>query len=259
MSSDLQNKMYHFETDPPKEVWNKIADALDADAEQPFPQRLFTYEEQPPAHIWTHIESSLEETEPAIKVVPITRYKKPLRYVAAAASIIAVIFFVATLNNKQTGAGSVIGTETVNTTNQSSILPLDKPQPVEVPLQEQGQASDLSVAVENHELDQPLKKKSIAPIRPQSISRSFAFAERFIPRKAAKENFFDFSELDNYMVYSDENGNAVKLPKKLYSLVHCEDGDYSCQERIKTLQRKMASSATTTDFGGILEIIRQLQ
>jgi hypothetical protein len=89
--------------------------------------------------------------------------------------------------------------------------------------------------------------------------RSFAFSNQSLPQKANKEELLNYSELDSYMVYSDGDGNAMKLPKKLFSLVHCQDGDYTCKERIKQLQQKMASGATTTDFAGIIEILRQLQ
>lgn len=261
MNSDLQNKLFHFEADPPREVWNKIADALDADTEETFPQRLFSYEEQPPAQIWQSIETSLEEPEPAIKVVPITKFKKPLRYVAAAASIIGIIFLATTIVNKKTGAGAVIGgTETTTVTatpNQSSVLPVDKPKLIKdstADKQLSNQSADESIAKNN----QP-KKRALTFIRPQGIFHSFSFSRQSLPSKADKEQLLDYSELDSYMVYSDGDGNAMKLPKKLFSLVHCQDGDYSCKERIKKLQQKMASGATTTDFGGIIEILRQLQ
>jgi hypothetical protein len=260
MSSDLQNKMFHFEADPPKEVWNKIAGALDADNEQEFPQRLFNYEVQPPVNIWDKIEASLEE-ESAIKVIPITRYKKPLRYIAVAASIIAAFFLTTNLLNKKTGTGSVIGgTETVNTTNQSSILPLDnsgtQPGVAIVP-----KKTVSTTAAENDVTndEKTVRRRSLVSIRPQNILSIASIKKGFIPAIASKEVLFDFSEMNNYMVYSDGKGNAMRVPKKLFSLLFCADGDYSCNERIRQLQQKMATSATTTDFGGILEILRQLQ
>lgn len=258
MNSDLQNKMYHFEADPPPEVWNKIADALDE--EETYPQRLFSYEEQPPAQVWKNIEAVLEDsTAPAIKIVPFTRYKKPVRYLAAAASILAVVLFTITFDNKKTGAGSVIGgAETVVTTNQSSIVPLD------IPNTEKGQAPPADVVItqsdkEDNITRQTDQKRTASSIRPQTIFRSFSFSQKFIPKSINKEALFDFSSSDNYMVYSDGAGNAMKLPKKLFSLVHCEDGDASCKERIHQLQQKLAAGAATTDFVGILEILRQLQ
>lgn len=260
MSSDLQNKMFHFEADPPKEVWNKIADALDADIEQTFPQRLFNYQEQPPAGIWDKIETSIEE-EPAIKIIPITRYKKPLRFVAAAASIIAAVLLTTNLVNKKTGSGSVIGsTETVNTTNQSTVLPFDNSDSENSnTLTPRKEPAISSIVTSGTNEEETVKRRTLASIRPQNISPLTSIRNRFIPAKADKEAFFDFSEMENYMVYSDGNGNAMRVPKKLFSLVSCEDSDNSCKERIRQLQQKMAASATTTDFGGIIEILRQLQ
>jgi hypothetical protein len=259
MNSDLQNKMYHFEADPPPEIWNKIADALDDKIEQTFPQRLYHYEEQPPVQTWATIESSLQESEePAVKVVPITRYKKPVRYVAAAASIIAAIFLVTTISNKKTGAGSVLGgTEPTVTTNQSSIVPLDRP------ATETGSTTIVRTSTptekEENRTTPTTTKRSTSPVLPQALLRTFSLGQKFIPRKADKEALFEFSVLDSYMVYSDDEGNAMKLPKKLFSLVHCYEGDASCKERIHRLQQKLATGTTTADFAGILEIIRQLQ
>ena len=258
MSSDLQNKLFHFETDPPKEVWDKITDALDADTAE-FPQRLFQYEEQPPATIWSKIEAGLEETEPAIKVVPITRFKKPVRYIAAAASIVAVIFLATLFTNKKTGTASVInGPETV-TTNQSSILPLDKPAVVEDTNQSATNTASLSLSTDEEEKDTQVRKRSLASILPRNILHSISFSKDFIPRIAEKKELLDFSELNKYMVYSDGEGMTMKMPKKLFSLVNCKDGDDSCKERIKRLQQTMATSMATTDFGGVLEILHQLQ
>ena len=256
MNNDLQHKMYHFEADPPPEVWNRINDALDA--EQSFPQRLFQYEERPPSRSWEAIEAALEEEIPSFKVVPITRYKKPIRYIAAAASIMAVVLLVSRFTDNKNNVGAPIGgTQTTVTTNQSSILPTEKP-PVVI---EENREEDLAVnsSTEDKNPRQFQQRKMPASIRTQASLAAFAFSENFLPGKADKEVMFDFSALDSYMVYSDGEGNAMKLPKKLFSLVNCQDGDETCKERVQQLQQKLASSAVTTDFAGILEILRQLQ
>ena len=80
-----------------------------------------------------------------------------------------------------------------------------------------------------------------------------------MPRQVDKEALFNFSSLNDHMVYSDGDGNAMKLPKKLFSLVNCPDGDGSCKERIHQLQQKLSSTAMTADFTGILDMLRQLQ
>jgi hypothetical protein len=259
MNSDLQNKMYHFEADPPKEVWNKIADALNADGEQTFTQRLLHYEEHPPARIWDKIEAGLEESEPAVKVIPITRFKKPLRYIAAAASIIAIVFLATNLVNKDAATGSMVGgTETIAPTNQSSVIPLDQPTIAGSKEQTQHEMTDQATGEEINETAKTQRQRPPASVRPQHIFRSFSFSRRFIPQ-SAKEETLDFSDLDNYMVYSDGDGNAMRVPKKLFHLVYCDDNDDSCKEHIRRLQKKMATAAISTDFGGVLEILRQLQ
>ena len=259
MSNDLQHKLFHFESDPPKEVWSRIVESLDAEAEQTFPHRLFTYEEQPPAGSWEKIEAEI--SEPAIKVVPITKFSKPLRYVAAAASIIAIVFLAINLANKNTATGSVIGgTETVTTTNQSSIIPLNKPNTVVVPDEEQKQAPSVVVPEgTTARTKEVINRRTPASIRPQNHLSAFAFSQGFIPETASKESHLDFSGMEKYMVYSDGDGNAFRVPKKFLHLVYCEDGDDRCKERIRQLQKKMATAAATTDFGGVLEILRQLQ
>jgi hypothetical protein len=256
MNSDLQNKLYHFEADPPKEVWNRIDDALDAG--QTFPQRLYQYEEQPPLQSWEAIEASLEKVNESFKVFPLTKYKKPVRYVAAAASIIFAIVLITNFTDNKNGAGAAIGgTETTATTNQSSILPLEKT-PV---LNDVTTRHDVAINFSNEKekSGQTHGRKIFTTIHPQALRPYFSFSKNFIPGKADKEALFDFSILDSYMVYSDGDGNAMKLPKKLFSLVNCQDGDESCKERVHQLQQIMASSAATTDFAGILEILRELQ
>ncbi|RYZ25060.1 MAG: hypothetical protein EOO10_19270 [Chitinophagaceae bacterium] len=256
MNSDLQNKLYHFEADPPKEVWSRIDDALDA--EQSFPQRLFHYEEQPPTQVWEAIAANLEEQAPAVKIVPITRYKKPIRYVAVAASIIAAVFLITRFSDDKNGAGAAIGgLEPVTTTNQSSILPSGKSPVVVTNSKQQDVVAKLSKDEGDPITSQP--RRTQTSIRPQALLSSFSFSQNFLPGKADKEALFDYSVMDSYMVYSDGDGNAMRLPKKLFSFVNCQDGDETCKERVHQLQQKLAANATTTDFGGILEILRQLQ
>src|SRR5215207_5263816 len=127
MNSDLQNKLFQYEANPPGKVWDKIADALDNDTELSFPKRLFNYKENPTAQSWKNIESALEESNtPSIRVIPLNKFRKQIGFIAAAASILIAVFFISTFGDKKTSAGAVIGgTEKTVTTNQSSVFPLD--------------------------------------------------------------------------------------------------------------------------------------
>ncbi len=41
--------------------------------------------------------------------------------------------------------------------------------------------------------------------------------------------------------------------------VNCKDEDTGCKQRLKELRQRMAAKAMTTDFTGVLEMLRQLQ
>src|SRR5256885_14701124 len=99
MSSKIQNKLLHYETDPPKEVWNKIAALLDNRTSLTFSEKLYQFEEEPKADVWNKIEAQLEEDHSAVKVIPIhtpsrriyTRFGRPLKY----GSAVALLIFIA--------------------------------------------------------------------------------------------------------------------------------------------------------------------
>lgn len=260
MNSNLQNKLSGFEATPPAGVWDKIAGALDA--EQTFPQKLYHYKEQPGANAWTRIASALEQdTSSPGKVVPFTtRHKKPIRYVAAA-TVLAVALFTGSLFMKK---GETAPVETA----QQTVVPIQKQIVVEptrnVATQHTSTLIPTIAAVPTGNGDVHTQPKSryrriLNFISPQNIVNSVAVSGLFIPEEVDKEAMFDHASLNNYMVYSDGNGNAMKLPKKLFSLVNCPDGDGSCRERIHQLQQKLSANTTNADFAGIMEMLRQLQ
>src|SRR4051812_9969578 len=164
MNSDLQNKLSHFEAEPPEGVWNKIADALDE--ESTFSQRLFAYEEQPPLQVWNDIETALDETVPT-KVIPFTtRFKTPLRYIAAA-SVIAVILVITTLSINKTGAGSLQA-------GNAPVHAVDEQQPEASNKKTQADNEDSQVSVQSNQDKQEeyavvTKRKTASIIKPQTI------------------------------------------------------------------------------------------
>ena len=257
MNSNLQNKLSRFEATPPGGVWDKIAEALDA--EQAFSKRLYDYQETPETNVWKKIESSLEAPVPA-KVVPFTtRYRRPIRYISVA-SIIAVILVSATLLMKKTD------TDTVPTADEKVITPANDvavDNPATTPainsnIQTETASNQNKTQAAFYQAGSK-QKRVLNFIKPQNILRVIVLRGRFAPGRVNKEEMFSFSSLNDYMVYSDGDGNAMKLPKKLFSLVNCPDGDGSCKERIHQLQQKLSSTAMTTDFTGILDMLRQLQ
>jgi hypothetical protein len=89
---------------------------------------------------------------------------------------------------------------------------------------------------------------------------TFSFIESFLPKQAERNEMISSSvSPDKYMIYSDGDGNVVRLPKKVFSAFACADQDIICKQRLQQLREKFASSAMTADFTGLLEILKSLQ
>lgn len=233
MESNLQNKLQEFTAEPPKGVWEKIANVLDE--HQPFAQRLLQYEEPPPAASWNKIEKDLAASVPA-KVVPFTvRFKRPLRY-AAAACFLAVILVTITLTVRRTEAGAIDpGSNTTVPTNMASAP--------------SGQKSNTAQAIASSERNKA-KNNTDRSTTDSTISSA--------DDKAPGQNLI-YSSLNEYVFFNDGDGKRRRVSKKLVNLVRCGDSDVACQQRLKQLRQRLAANAMTTDFTGILEMMRQLQ
>ena len=263
-TNQLKNKLARFETLPPEGAWDKLVERLERS--ESFAERLYQYEETPSLRNWTGIEKTLDQPTQPAKVISFgTRFKRPIRYVAAA-SIIGVILITATLFMKRTEAGSVqAGSKTTVPTTPSLIVKNGGPTTIikqSIEEKDSIKSSPTSLQTVTAFLENRISassKKSLRLIQPDKEVSASLPSDNFIPAHADKKDFYDFSLADNYMVCSDDDGHAMKLPKKLFSLVQCKDGDGSCKERIRQLQQKLASPAITADFSGVLEMLQQLQ
>jgi PleD family two-component response regulator len=246
MESNLQTKLQQFSATPPEGVWEKIADALDAD--EGYAQRLHYYEEQPPSIVWQHIEENLEEATPANVVPFTTRFKKPLRY-AAVAGILAVILVTVTLTVKRTEAGALEAgsATTVPEKTSTTTVKTEAAQPVRnVPSSHEERDNKETAIQKESDATNQKEKQSIAVTEKENTGET--------NRSTAV-----YSSLNNYVVFSDGDGKLRRVSKKLVNLVRCKDSDGSCQQRLQQLRQKMAAKAMTTDFTGILEMLHQLQ
>lgn len=255
MDNQLKNKLTRFEALPPESAWDKIVEALYR--EENFAERLYNYAETPSLTNWSRIEKNLTAAALPAKVISFaTRFKKPIRY-AAVASLIGVIAIATTLLMKRTEAGAIqAGSKTTVPTTTQTIISLPKQNIVA-----QKNPPTFFAPSVKEEAQQPptLKRRLLNSIQPKKFLTSIAVAGKFIPKNINKQAMFNNAALNNYMVFTDGYGLAMRLPKKLFPLVHCNDGDASCLQRIKALQQKLSSSALATDFTAILEMLRQVQ
>jgi negative regulator of sigma E activity len=247
MERHFQDKLQQFSATPPEGVWNKIADALDA--EENFSQRLYQFEEQPPAAAWIAIEKNLEEAAPA-KLIPFsTRFRKPLR-LAAVASVLAAVLITVTLTVKRTEAGAIdAGSNTTVPTAKTSPAATNQPNP-ETSIPPTPEAT----------VEQPAKESRNQSNMARSGQQKQETEKVVISTKGntGKPGVI-YSSLNEYVMFKDGDGKQRKVSKKMADFVNCKDDDLPCKQRLKQLRQKMAARAMTTDFMGILDMLRQLQ
>ena len=253
MNSDIQNRLLKFEEEPSPKVWNKIIDALDA--EEQFPKRLYQFEEQPKPHVWQKITSALTEEQSA-RVLPL-RSNKLWKYAAAAVIIILAGLSSVLLINKKTA------TETSAIINQSKQQKniVSSPQHDEVAIQ-QPYVTNITVAENKISFHKNFiaTKENIGAIPTKNISIDNLTPECLIAEVKDRIKHLDLNTADHFMVYCcDKNGNPVRVPKKVYDAMACAEVDASCKQNIQCLQEKVSAASFSTDFMGVLQIIKQVQ
>ena len=235
MESNLQNKLQQFTENPPERVWQKISN--DLDSPETFSQRLYQYEEQPPLPAWDAIESALERKEesPATVVSLTDRFRKRMRY-AAVACFLGVILVAVTLTVRRTEAGSVgFGRNKTVAANQT-----DRPGTAVA----QSTDPQTNKATRYPETNSTKKQKA--------TSLTAARGETAPNRPAVITS-------GAYVTFSDVDGSIRKVSKKMAGFINCGETDLACKQRLQKLRQKMASTAITSDFTGVLDMLRQLQ
>jgi len=258
MSTELQKKLSEYAPEPPAGSWEAIAKALDEAPATGFAQLLHQFEATPPADSWQKINALLDGTSQA-KVVPISNSRRRIwQYATAAAILVFAITGFLLLGSRST-------TPAINDTRAAATQPADTDAKQIPPqnntasaIQRVENAGDGQVAALTayHRESRNITNR----IRPDLQLGNVLLAANFIPKKAErKETVLKEANLDKYMVYSDNEGNAMKLPKKLFDFITCVKEDLLCKEQMQQLQEKLASTSMNTDFTGVLEILSNLK
>ena len=253
MSSLFQNKLLQYEVQPPQGTWDKIAASLDENIPSTVSEKLYQFEESPPSAVWQKIVSQLNTVTEKAKVVPFyTRYRKPLKYSGAIAIFIFLAVLTSLLISKKTE--SEMPAEGLVTKQQAV-----KKDTVKTP----GNPNDANFVTQTPEKDNSepsIAKPKISKTKKNQSETSIALAEDLLPKQVQRSSMINSSlNPDNYMIYSDGDGNAVRLPKKLFSAFACPTDNTDCKQRLQKLREKFAESAMTTDFTGLLQILKSLQ
>jgi hypothetical protein len=255
MSNQLQNKLLQYEANPPEGVWNKIAASIEGNISFSLSQKLYQYEEEPSSAIWQNIVVQLNSnsTEKTTVVPFYSRYRRPLQYSGAAALFIFLAVLTSLLISKKTE--SELSPEGIV---HNSLIKEDS---AKTPVDSENNNSS-APEKENRKPERTIAKSKVLKGNHQrlSTSNSISFIENFLPRQAERNEIMNPSiDADKYMIYSDDEGNVIRLPKKIFSAFACSTEDLICKQRLQNLREKFAASATTADFTGVLQILKSLQ
>jgi hypothetical protein len=257
MSSNLQNKLSDFQSEPPKGVWENIVAALDEPSSEILSEKLYNFQQTPAPKAWDSIAKALDAT-PETPVIPIPKKGRSIwTYVAAAAIMGAVALTSLFVLNKTSSdtVSPVAGTEPVQ---QVPTLP--------VPSNDTVQRGPVVLDQPSITLSSPQKEErknmTANPVKKQRslISSALAGISRpQMPRDIRRQPVNFTRPKDRYMIYNDGSGSRVRLPQKLFEVFSCAQEDIRCQEQIKTLQQRIATKAISSDFTGIMELLTDLQ
>jgi hypothetical protein len=257
MESSIQNKLSNYEPVPPDVVWNRIAAALDENEEHLFSERILTFTTPPPSGTWEKISRILDVNKVPAVVLPFyKKYRRPLKYTGAAAAIAFFAILTSLLISKKTISEvplqpSIVAKEALKTNTPGERSQEDA--------DENSRSNTQSFASAIRTPADRIKKTNLLGIQSQSTG-SLALLDNILPKTVQRKNSITSdSRTEQYMIYSDEEGNAVRLPKKLFDAFACPVEQVSCKQKLKRIQEKIAASAQSADFTGILEIVKTLQ
>jgi hypothetical protein len=145
--------------------------------------------------------------------------------------------------------------ELPQTTVAAGISSSPKKDTVKIPDQSGKQTGDRNIQA----LQKPRSEKRMARLEPVEVS-TFSMLGDLLPKTVERNDGLSSSAVaEKYMIYSDGDGNAIRLPKKIFNAIACPTDNIDCKQHLKRLQEKFASSAFTTDFSGLIEILKKLQ
>ena len=252
MDSQFQNKLFNYEHTPPGEAWDKIAASLNENISHSVSEKLFQYEEEPSPAMWQNIIVGLNNTyiEKA-KVVPFyVKYRRPLKYSGAVAIFVFLAVLTSLLVSKKTESGLASQSMANMGTGKKDTPQNSFPPESSFTVQQGEKAKRVPI----------IGKSKLPRVNQEDSQVSFSFDENFIPRQAERNEIVSSTlAADKYMIYSDDEGNAIRLPKKIFTAFACSTEDLVCKQRLQQLREKFAASAMTTDFNGLLQILKSLQ
>lgn len=236
----LGDKLQTLSVAPPALAWNNILENLEEEnAFADLSQRLSDVEVTPPAGIWSKIEAELEANQPAKKLAPVKKGNFRWSRYAVAASVIALlglgIFYMVERSEKESqGIAQLF--ETKSTPQEPQMATLTSKDKV-APKEEQAHTANALLAD--------------AQLKPTQV-------------KSAAGNTYNTTVEKNksiqgrYIMLMTEDGNVVRMSKKLSSVADCVAGDSEsdeCNHKIEEWQNQLAKAPVATSPDSFLDLL----
>ncbi|MGN6165420.1 MAG: hypothetical protein ACTHOF_12860 [Flavisolibacter sp.] len=255
MSNTFKDKLLQYAPEPPQKTWDEIAKSLDS-ATPILSNKLYQFETAPPAGVWDRINNKLNNNQ-AAKIVPFfQKQKNVLRYAAAAAILLLVVVAAVFFNQKEEMGNIAINVPTEQQSKKNNIN-------ADASVPDLGSKNTLMAETKtdkNNILKNFEEQSQLHHLPSQTQLGSVEIAKNFIPETAEqKQTVNAAAAIEKYMVYSDDDGNAMKLPKKLFDFVSCVKENILCKEEMMQLQEKFATADFSNDFTGVLEMLKNLK
>jgi hypothetical protein len=289
----FRSDVLNLEVQPPSFTWNKIAEQLDTQPQENFSTRLYEYKITAPANSWSKIVVALDDEQTTAPVIPIRKNYSRLFRIAAAAAIIGIIAwagFSLFNNGKSIPDDNTLANKDVKTNVPVTPVIETKQTPSAEEIKENNNIAEgtTETAIETKTAANDVKKWT-RPLIKQQQEPVYTFAEteshtnsddisiadtkslHSNKRKTIATATTDTNTDTRYLVYLTEQGDIVKLSKKLADLkcIYTKDGTVSqdalakldaaqCNDQVKFWQEKMANSSLQSSSNP-LELIEILK
>lgn len=253
-SAQLLNK----EVAAPADMWEKISQQLDKEADEKIATKLIAANITAPAFVWDVVQQELQQNE-AAKIIPLkSNYKKIIQF-AAAAAITGLLAWGAYSLMGNHNQYTVVKDEQKSSENKLPAVVKEPAVTIEQPT-----ASRLTVRKRiKNELKQ---EQSVAKADMQEHSTNNTISAQTIhhgkPQTGTSENGFAENQ---YFVVLNDNGDLVRVTKRINNMkcVNADDipvdaaaalNTRDCNNQIKQWQEKMAMSTSLANASGIIDI-----
>lgn len=278
--SELKNRLYEMEVDPPAEVWNRLSASLDEiNADNSIAQKLDILEIDPAYTAWEKIKYELQDSPTIAKRKTI---QVPFRRLAAAAIFIGLVISAYFLFfNKQNSGDNIVKTDTPNTTEKTASPETQTPdsKKPEIPddnlatvTQIKPQRTQTGVILAGYKSNNLPSSNRIAPAEPLYSSGNEPEMTEEIKEKIFKEQIDDLSLIasnDRYVSMISADGRMVKIPARFSNLapylqdkssandyldILFEESTY-WKEKFREWRQKLAQSSVPPSVNNFFDII----